>query len=892
MRVKNDKGYTLVELLIVIAILAIVGGIIFGFMLTSTQLFSGSKNEVDVQTEAQTTINWLNDMLAEAGYGVTYQEDSAAGLHTLEIYNAENIYTITYVISEGKLYCEESKLESGGTKLVLTSNQLLAEYVTAFSLDTTTLTEENPLAIITLAMDKSGRKVELVRNVTLRNGVAINKTIEEVYEGKAVVVSSVQEVVVYPMESYQAKGSTVQFSARVTGVGFPSQMVTWSIADRTGLKDGTVIDEHTGVLTIDPDEEMGALRVQATSVALDTDGNRVNSGDSSGIVRIMTVTGVQIVNAPTDKQEIGDAFALVALVHGENMDATGSEVYWEIPEQSKKEGLSVNADGVVSLGMGLYNAFPTDEARANATVLVRAISAADPTKYADCVIKLDFPNVDFDFGNLTYLADRNSSLDLLEKLQAIDKSIGDMTLVWSMEDDAGLGGKVSLDTAMGALTVAKDIDYNKEYTLEIKLSVVAPGTREVASVQTIKVVIPKVTISLSANGCEIVKGSSGRLQFAVNGLKTSADEVQVTSIPAVRNTLLYVQGGEVVVSVGDDIANDQFDIKLALKGNASISQTGTIYVLEKEMSDDELAAIINVEDIYLHVPVPGKENRAPSLNEVKFGAAIEYNGYAISYTYDWDRDRCNIKIGTDTTSYYYEEVAGSDVVWYKSNVEGQNFYVPKPGEGDFPSQFASDKATLNWAGDTYTYTRYTYGSDTVYVVESKLVPGKRYQYSYTTQIWADCDKMFDRANGATVTASSGGGGYEAYMVADGDVNTRWGSDYNDDQYIQLDLGSVYTLDRIEINWENARARSYNLMVSADGVTWKTVEVRDIEEPGSSWAQYRVDLGTNNRIDTIPASLFGAGNIQVRYVKMQGVSRYLGYGYSIWEFDVYARGIQP
>jgi len=888
MRLKDEKGYSLVELLIVIAILAVVGGLICSILLSSTELFSRSKDEVDVQAEAQTTINWLNDMLAEAGYGVTYVEDATA--HTLDIYNEANYYRIIYEIAENKLYCEEREFQNDGSSIVLTSKQLLAEYVTDFSISTATLTDDNPVVAVTLGMEKGERSVNLFRNVTLRNGVAINQTIDKVYEGKYVIVSSVQEVVVYPMESAHAKGSDVQFTARVTGIGFPSQMVEWSIADRTGLKDGTTIDANTGVLHIDENEETPSFVVRATSIDTDADGNRISSTATSGIVKVMTISSVQIVNPPTTAQAVGNTLQLSALVHGENMDEMGSAVSWSIPAEHAKEGLSVNENGVVSLGLGLYNAFPTDASKAGATVLVRATSVADPTKYAECVINLSFPDIDVDLNNLAYMVNRNGYVDLGEKLETIGLTSSEYKLVWSLTDDAGLGSKVSLDTATGIVSAVKDIDYTKEYTLKIKVSAVMSGTQEVAFTQEISVIIPKVSISLGVEQLQILKGSSGRIEYVVNGLNASATEVQVTSVPAVRNTLLYIQDNKLVVSVGKDVTSEQFDVKLSLTGYSDIAKTGTIMVTDGDLSDDELLAIVNVEDVFLHVPVPGEEGRAPSLNEVKLEAVTRaFNGHLVTYTYDWLRGRVNIQIGADTTRYYYKNVPGSDIVWYRGNVEGENFYVPTPTDGDFPA-FSGDTATLSYGGDSYTYKKYTYGAENYYSVKSNGT-AKWYYFDKTSNLWLLSDTVKERAGGvATATSSSKfDDNADPKYAVDGVWGTRWVSQHVDDAWIQVDLGSVYVLDCLIIDWEAACSADYTVSVSADGTNWSSKDIDlDVDK---GWL--RKDMGENHFFDTFVSAEFGAGKVPVRYIKIEGRGMYLGaYGHSIWDIYVEAGGLQP
>ena len=51
--------------------------------------------------------------------------------------------------------------------------------------------------------------------------------------------------------------------------------------------------------------------------------------------------------------------------------------------------------------------------------------------------------------------------------------------------------------------------------------------------------------------------------------------------------------------------------------------------------------------------------------------------------------------------------------------------------------------------------------------------------------------------------------------------TRWGSAHKDGEWIEVDLGDVYTVNRVVLVWENARATDYDIEVSADGEKWTT-----------------------------------------------------------------------
>ncbi len=119
----------------------------------------------------------------------------------------------------------------------------------------------------------------------------------------------------------------------------------------------------------------------------------------------------------------------------------------------------------------------------------------------------------------------------------------------------------------------------------------------------------------------------------------------------------------------------------------------------------------------------------------------------------------------------------------------------------------------------------------------------------------------------TVTASSTeGASLTAQNAIDGDRTTRWSSDWGSDpQWISVDLGSVWSLTEVRLVWEAAYATSYRVETSRDGTTWSTVR--------------SVTSGTGGtvRID--------ASSALARHVRVLGIQRVTGYGYSLWEIEV-------
>ncbi|WP_248962797.1 discoidin domain-containing protein [Sphaerisporangium perillae] len=122
------------------------------------------------------------------------------------------------------------------------------------------------------------------------------------------------------------------------------------------------------------------------------------------------------------------------------------------------------------------------------------------------------------------------------------------------------------------------------------------------------------------------------------------------------------------------------------------------------------------------------------------------------------------------------------------------------------------------------------------------------------------------SQGRPVTASSTeNAGTPASAAVDGNTGTRWSSAFSDPQWIQVDLGATATVSQVVLNWEAAYGKAFKIQVSGDAATWTDI--------------YSTGTGTGG---TQTLAVSGTG----RYVRMYGTTRGTGYGYSLWEFQVY------
>ncbi|MGW6792689.1 discoidin domain-containing protein [Streptomyces chartreusis] len=107
---------------------------------------------------------------------------------------------------------------------------------------------------------------------------------------------------------------------------------------------------------------------------------------------------------------------------------------------------------------------------------------------------------------------------------------------------------------------------------------------------------------------------------------------------------------------------------------------------------------------------------------------------------------------------------------------------------------------------------------------------------------------------------------EPAKATDGRIDTRWASDWSDPQWIRVDLGALTPIRTLQLVWDPAYAKSYEVQVSDDGTTWRTV--------------HSTTTG-NGDVDTIDVAA------SARHVRLHLTARGTGWGYSLHEFGIYS-----
>lgn len=192
---RENSGFTLVELLVALAISAIAGTLIFGFFSYSSKNYSRTNQDVSLQYEQQLVINQIRDLLVEVNGAVSYDN----GKKQLVIYDEEKHidavtgaeqtrYPVTVVAfnqTEQKLYINQKQFESvtgiaGINLTTIPKDTMPAEHITDFSVDLSKLRKRRVTFSITFLTN--GVEKEVVSEVSIRNNLLKSDDLSDIYD--------------------------------------------------------------------------------------------------------------------------------------------------------------------------------------------------------------------------------------------------------------------------------------------------------------------------------------------------------------------------------------------------------------------------------------------------------------------------------------------------------------------------------------------------------------------------------------------------------------------------------------------------------------------------------------------------------------------------------------
>lgn len=359
----GKKGFTLVEIIVSLAIMSIVAGAVGAFVIAGNNSYMRGSRELTLQEEAQLTANQLIDLIIDVERGISFQTTTgdavnvegnveANGVPAAELIlrNNDNVYMVRWQGGSGydsanQLYLYEAvnggkdadgNMIWGDPKTAAPS--LMAEYVTAFNIDLTDLDKRKVKLEMTFSyQDKTYNISETIK---LRNDLSGEESTDYAW---------ITGLTINPTSATLNQGAVQNFTYKLTGdEAAVAKGVTWKVtkADGTSCKSG--IDAN-GKLTIASDEDPGdgVLLVTCTAVA---DPSKV----ATAVINVKKVTITSLTISPKNPEvKRGEQLQFTYTMEGDE-SALAQGVEWKVTYADGTETAesSINVKtGLLSVGI-------------------------------------------------------------------------------------------------------------------------------------------------------------------------------------------------------------------------------------------------------------------------------------------------------------------------------------------------------------------------------------------------------------------------------------------------------------------------------------------------------------------------------------------------------------
>lgn len=405
----GKKGFSLVEVVVSLAIMTIVGGAVGAFLIAGNNSYLRGNKELTLQEEAQLAANQMIDLIIDVERDIEFTPDQTgtavktdgtaatdasgntiadAKVSELLLVNNENTYMIRWQGSASAdyesanqvyLYEVKNNLDAEGNfesmgDIDAAEPALMAEHVSAFSVDTSQLADKRRVKL-QMNFVYQDRSYDVDETIKLRNDLSRDS---EGYEW-------IKSLSISPKNPTANQGDTLKFQYSLSGdpeavAEAQKQGVTWTLTKADGTACTSTIDSR-GTVSIASGEEVGN-DVLLVTCTLKADASFTDSTYITVEKRLIdsisiSPKSVEIVRGSNNTTQV-----FTCDLQG-TTEAVAEGVDWEL---TYSDGTKITKSTLTPNGLKATLKVPIDEKVQKDLLYVTCSSKADDTKSARAVV--------------------------------------------------------------------------------------------------------------------------------------------------------------------------------------------------------------------------------------------------------------------------------------------------------------------------------------------------------------------------------------------------------------------------------------------------------------------------------------------------------------------------
>ena len=400
----GKKGFTLVEVIVSLAIMTIVAGSVGAFIVAGNNSYLRGNKELTLQEEAQLAANQMIDLIIDVEKDINFTPDhtgtavdldgstakDAAGneittahVSELRLVNNENTYMIRWqgtasgdyaTANQVYLYEVKNTTDADGNLVVgdptTVTPALMAEHVTNFSVDLRQVKDKRKV-ILNMTFTYQDRSYDIAETIKLRNDL----------EKTGAAYAWISALTIDPPSATLRQGKIQQFTYNLSGdAEAVAEGVTWSVSYASGANCKSTITQG-GRLKVDDDETIGTdvLVVKCTAKA---DTSMVAYAYVTVEERLIDSIEITPESAELVRKSSNTTQVFTCILKGKEA-AVAQGVTWTL---TYKDGTTETKSTLTDGGMSATLKIGDDEIIAKDILHVTCAAVADNTKSATALV--------------------------------------------------------------------------------------------------------------------------------------------------------------------------------------------------------------------------------------------------------------------------------------------------------------------------------------------------------------------------------------------------------------------------------------------------------------------------------------------------------------------------